>query len=143
LPLTLIYFMADFELFFPLIVKDEQLTITDDPNDSGHYSVAGISSRDYPNDPAILKAKALYLKAGEWSDELLPLVKDFYRKREWNLYAGDHVISQEAVNTIGDRGVNIGSGESIKMTQRQVGVPDTGVMDDATILKINELNPYA
>jgi len=135
--------MADFELFFPLIVTDEKLIVTDDPNDSGKYSVAGISSVDDPDDPAVLKAKELGLTDGQWDESLLPLVKDFYRNREWKLYCGDQIINQEAVNTIGDRGVNIGAGESIKMTQRQVGVEDTGIMDAETIAKINELNPYA
>lgn len=133
--------MANFDLFFPIIMKDEGLTITDDPNDSGGYSVAGITTRDYPNDPAILKAKELGLTAGQWSDELLPLVKDFYRNREWTLYAGDKIINQEEVNTIGDRGVNVGSTQSIEMTQQLIGIPITGKMDDTTVAKINELAP--
>jgi len=134
--------MADFELFFPLVIATEKLVITDDPNDSGSYSVAGISSRDYPHDPAILKAKELGLKAGQWDDCLLPLVKDFYYKHEWALYAGNEIINQEAVNTLGDRGTSIGVKQSIKMIQTQIGVPITGTMDRITINKINELNPY-
>ncbi len=135
--------MAKYELFFPLIVADERLIITDDPNDKGGYSVAGISSVNYPHEPAILKAKELGLKHGEWDDSLLPLVMDFYKRKEWDVYRGDEIINQEIINTIANRGVNIGVKPSIKMAQKVCEIEETGVMDDATVAKINELNPYA
>lgn len=135
--------MGNFLLAWPLIIQNEKLEVTDDPKDSGGYSVAGIASKFYPKERAITLAKELGLKHGEWDDRLLEPVQDFYRRKQWDVVRGDEIINQEAVNTILDRGVNLGLGTSIKMAQSACGLPETGEMNDETVAKINELNNYA
>lgn len=135
--------MADFELAWPIISQNEKLEVTDDPKDSGGYSVAGIASKYYPHERAITLAKELGLKHGDWDDELLSPVKDFYRRKQWDVVRGDDIVNQEAINTIIDRGVNLGLETSVKMAQIACGLPETGEMDDETVAKINELNRYA
>lgn len=135
--------MSKFDLIYPIIVKNEGRLITDDPSDSGGFSIGGISQKNYPGEPIFAKAKELGLGAGDWSPELDPLMKDFYKRAEWDAYGYENIINVELIGTLIDRGINIGMRESIKMEQRICGIPDTGYLDATTINKINELNPYA
>ncbi len=51
---------------------------------------------------------------------------------------GDEINHQLEANQIYDMGVNAGISTGIKLSQRLLNVPETGIMDDQTLLAINQ-----
>lgn len=129
---------ANFLLAWPIVKAKEGDVVTDDPTDLGGYSVYGIASTKWPNEPAIIAAKKLFLKAKDKVPaSLVPLCQSFYERQEWNRLRLNELNEQEIANKIFDTAINVGSPAAIKFAQEAAGVALTGHMDDTTINALN------
>lgn len=133
--------MSDFNLAYPL-TKAHEGGWTKDPNDPGNArgplgTYCGITQQNYPH-LAIWEflAKQKYV-VGKIFPELMPQVIAFYKPLYWDKIRGDEINDiTEAVETF-DMAVLKGVSTSVQLTQAAVGVPQTGIMDDATIYALN------
>ena len=64
--------------------------------------------------------------------------KEIYKKLYWSQIKGDKIKNQETANQIYDCAVNMGTGTAIMLSQRSLGLPETKVMDDATLDALNQ-----
>jgi lysozyme family protein len=69
--------------------------------------------------------------------DLLQLVKNFFWANFWNAVHGDEINDQAVANKIYDAGVNMGTGEAIRLIQTAVGVTVDGIIGPNTIAAIN------
>lgn len=133
--------MADFQLFWPVLVHDEGY-YANKPNDSGGETWIGISRNNYPNltlwhiidsykgrpdFPSVLRTDAS-LKAS---------VIYFYQNTEWHSIDGDQINNQSIANFIADWGVNAGMSVPIKHAQAILGVNIDGKIGLQTVTAIN------
>lgn len=133
--------MAKFELAHPKVAAHEG-GYANDPNDKGGETWKGIarkanpgwqgwviidSYRNKPNFPANLKAVEL----------LESLVRSLYRIKYWDEIQGDRIMKQEIADSIYDSAVNMGPSRAIKLSQKALGLPESGKMDDTTLNRLN------
>lgn len=136
--------MADFEKAY-LRTKKFEGGYVNDPDDSGGETYHGISRKFHPTWPGwkIIdeqKKKENFPKnLNERRGELLPLEKNFYKKEFWDKVWGDKISDQRVANDMYDTAVNMGVGTSIKLSQRQFKFPETGVMNDELLEKLNSV----
>jgi hypothetical protein len=71
---------------------------------------------------------------------LFETAKNVYHKFYWEKIKGDEIKDVEAATQIYDVAVNMGTGTAIMLTQRSLGLPETKVMDDATLNALNQTN---
>ncbi len=129
---------AQFILAWPIVKAKEGDVVTDDPTDLGGYSVYGIASKHWPNEPVILAAKKLFLKAKDIVPaSLVPMCQAYYEREWWNKLRLNELNEQEIANKIFDTAINVGSPAAVKFAQEAAGVTLTGHMDDATINALN------
>lgn len=67
------------------------------------------------------------------------LVKSCYKDNYWKPIWGDKILKQEVANDLYDTGVNMGIGTSIKLSQRQFKLKETGVMSEELLNKLNSV----
>jgi lysozyme family protein len=60
-----------------------------------------------------------------------------YLKNYWAPIKGNEIKSQDVANEIYDAAVNMGVGTAIIIAQRDLGLHETGTMDQITLDKIN------
>lgn len=65
--------------------------------------------------------------------------KAIYKKQYWDVIRGDEIKNQLVANKLFDTFVNTFK-EAIILAQRTLGIKETGVMDNATLLAINQIN---
>lgn len=136
--------MADFEKAY-LRTKKFEGGYVNDPDDSGGETYHGISRKFHPTWPGwkIIdeqKKKENFPKnLNERRSELLPLEKNFYKKEFWDKVWGDKISDQRVANDMYDTAVNMGVGTSIKLSQRQFKLPETGVMNNELLEKLNSV----
>ena len=75
----------------------------------------------------------------ESDSHLQALVKEFYKTNFWTPIWGDKINNQKVANDLYDTAVNMGVGTSIKLSQRQFGLPTTCRMDDKLLNKLNSV----
>lgn len=112
-----------------------------DPTDNGGETYKGISRKFHPEWSGwglVDNHKPLANKAIIKNQLVDNSVLAFYRQMFWNKIQGDKIKSQEAAKELLDSSVNMGVSQAIKLTQRVLGLPETGVMDDKTLAKLNE-----
>lgn len=135
--------MADFCKAFDRTEKNEGKNIwTNDPKDSGGETWSGISRKANPNWAGwtILDAKPNKKNGQVIVDkDLETLKKDLYRKNYWNPIWGDRIKNQKVAEDFYDTGVNMGVGMSIKLSERQYGLPETGKMSETLLSKLNSV----
>ena len=127
--------MAEFEQAFSVMIKNEGFPgYVNDPHDRGGETVAGISRKNWPGAsvwPLIdaMKAKPDFPNNLKKSAELMPLVKDFYRRNFWHT---DFVSlkSQELATWLFDKRVNMGLKRPIKFLQEALGVDVDGIFGE-------------
>jgi lysozyme family protein len=95
------------------------------PHDLGGETNFGISKRAYPN----LDIKKLTV------DQAVAL----YRRDYWERCSLDQ-LSDSLRLIVFDSAVNHGSPFTIKLLQGIAGTPQTGAMDDETVIRLNELD---
>ncbi|MDB5232717.1 MAG: hypothetical protein JWN76_3522 [Chitinophagaceae bacterium] len=64
--------------------------------------------------------------------------KEIYKKLYWSEIKGDEIKNQETANQIYDCAVNMGTGTAIMLSQRSLGLPETKIMDEATLAALNQ-----
>ena len=136
--------MADFKTALAPTLEREGGWVNVD-GDSGEETYRGISKANFPTWmgwPLVAAAKP---KTGQIinSPVLESMVAEFYRHNFWLVIRGDEVINQEVASDLFDKAVNMGTHQAIVLSQRSLEIEETGHMDDVTLAKLNEMNPYA
>lgn len=116
-----------------------------DPKDSGGETYNGISRvhnpnwdgwriidsmKNKPNFPSNLTQQKAVLSNMEMQ---------LYKANYWNPVWGGKIDNQHVANDMYDTAVNMGVGTSIKLSQRQFKLPETGRMDEVLINKLNSV----
>lgn len=135
--------MADFNIAHKRTDKFEGKNIyTKTPGDSGGETWSGISRVANPNWKGWKILDAIPNKKHNQvinNPELEQLKLDLYRQNYWNPVWGDKIKKQEVANDMYDTAVNMGVATSIKLSERQFGLPETGRMSEALLAKLNSV----
>lgn len=133
--------MADFLTAYNKTGKNEG-EYANDPKDRGGETWKGVARKFHPTwlGWSIIDA---YRNVDGFPEILHTLpglevqVQKFYQQEFWNRIHGDAITNQDEANAIFDSSVNIGVPNAIKLAQRALSLPETGVMDTHTINKLN------
>jgi lysozyme family protein len=60
-----------------------------------------------------------------------------YLRDYWTPIRGNDILNQDEANAIYDAAVNMGVGTAIRLAQRDLGLHETGTMDNITLSKLN------
>jgi len=128
--------MADFQQAFALTSFSEG-GYNNDQDDAGGETYRGIARRFHPEWngwPTIdgYKNNVTDLEAVLAADkELQEKVCDFYKKKFWNPFLGDHITDQAIADELFDIGVNMGTGRAVTFLQEGLNVLNrNGVLYD-------------
>ncbi len=133
--------MANFELYFPTLLKHEG-GFVNNPNDPGGATNKGITLKTFR---AMYKPTATVEDLKNISNVV---VKSIYKKNYWNLLNLDLIKNQKLAETVFDMGVNAGVSRSAKMLQYVANtiLPQNksfvidGIIGSKSIEKINAIN---
>ncbi len=93
---------------------------SNDLNDAGGRTFAGISEANWPNEPIWAKINEC-IAAGVTPEldnpELMPLVESFYRRNFWDKMLGDRIDNQRVAEAIFDTAVNFSLVRAATFTQ--------------------------
>lgn len=131
--------MAEFLTAYARIFANEGGYVFDKV-DKGRETYCGISRRYYPNWagwPIVDQNKPL--KKGDILPQLSPLVKQFYKRTQWDAIKGDAFDSQAIATFICDWYVT-SNDDAVKALQIAVGVNPDGVVGGQTIEATNGFN---
>lgn len=142
--------MADFHTAHKITAKNEG-GYTGNPDDNGNWTGGKKGAGKLIGTNWGISAPVLVETIGRLDSSKLgriPTVEDMknlsretaeaiYKLRYWDKIKGDQIISQAVANSIYDSAVNMGVGTAIKLAQRAAGIAETGVMDTATLNKLN------
>lgn len=135
--------MADFLIAFERTEKNEGKDIwTKISGDSGGETWSGISRKANPNWAGwkiLDKIKNKKNNQKISTPELESLKQDLYKKNYWNPICGDKINHQDVANDMYDTGVNMGPSMSIKLSERQFGLKETGKMSQELLDKLNSV----
>jgi lysozyme family protein len=135
--------MADFLIAFNRTEKNEGKDIwTKVDGDSGGETWSGISRKANPSWSGWkildqIKNKKNGQKIS--TPELEERKQSLYRTNYWNTIWGDEIKNQKVANDLYDTGVNMGPSTSIKLSERQFGMKETGRMSDELLNKLNSV----
>lgn len=135
--------MADFLTAFNRTEKNEGKDIwTKVDGDSGGETWSGISRKVNPSWSGWkildqIKNKKNGQKIS--TPELEERKQSLYRTNYWNPIWGDEIKNQKVANDLYDTGVNMGPSTSIKLSERQFGMKETGRMSDELLNKLNSV----
>lgn len=135
--------MADFSTAFNRTEKNEGKDIwTKVDGDSGGETWSGISRKANPSwsgwkilDQIKNKKNGQKISTPELED----YKQSLYRTNYWNPIWGDKINNQKVANDLYDTGVNMGPSTSIKLSERQFGMKETGRMSDELLNKLNSV----
>lgn len=135
--------MADFLIAFNRTEKNEGKDIwTKVDGDSGGETWSGISRKANPSwsgwkilDQIKNKKNGQKISTPELEERKQLL----YRTNYWNPIWGDEIKNQKVANDLYDTGVNMGPSTSIKLSERQFGMKETGRMSDELLNKLNSV----
>lgn len=135
--------MADFLTAFNRTEKNEGKDIwTKIDGDSGGETWSGISRKANPSwsgwkilDQIKNKKNGQKISTPELEERKQLL----YRTNYWNPIWGDEIKNQKVANDLYDTGVNMGPSTSIKLSERQFGMKETGRMSDELLNKLNSV----
>ena len=135
--------MADFLTAFNRTEKNEGKDIwTKVDGDSGGETWSGISRKANPSWSGWkildqIKNKKNGQKIS--TPELEERKQSLYRTNYWNPIWGDEIKNQKVANDLYDTGVNCGVSMSIRLSERQFGMKETGRMSDELLNKLNSV----
>lgn len=135
--------MANFEKAFEKTEKNEGKNVwTNIKGDSGKETWSGISRAANPSWAgwAILD-KISNKKNGQviTTPELERLKRDLYKNNYWNPIWGDKINNQKVAEDMYDMGVNAGPATSIKLSERQFKMKETGKMSQELLNNLNRV----
>jgi lysozyme family protein len=156
--------MANFDTYFPTLLRNEGNYCDNSPTDSGGETYQGISRNNNPDWAGWPTVDAAKKKLGlaspvarpSWpalNAELVPnaalsaSVRQLYRARYWNPLGLDGVRSQSVAEQMADHGINTGPKQPIRMVQYLLStiyghpLAIDGVMGPATLAALNSLTP--
>lgn len=134
--------MANFKTAY-LNTKKWEGGYTDNPDDNGNWTGGkkgvgkligtnkGISA---PLLKQFLKKEPTVLDMKNIADST---VEALYLKEFWVKIRGYEINNQELANTLYDTAVNMGVSRAVKLMQQTLELPETGIVDDKFINKIN------
>ena len=125
--------MADFEIAFQHLMKDEGFVLSDHKADRGGQTFAGITRKFHPD-----WAGWKFIDAG--TTPATQLVRDFYHVNYWMPSKGDQIVDQKVATVLFSQYANMG-GAAIKMVQVVVGVIADGKLGPKSIEAINCMAP--
>nr|DAO60326.1 MAG TPA: Lysozyme [Caudoviricetes sp.] len=133
--------MANFDIAYNRTSNFEGGYVNDDA-DSGKETYNGISRRFNPSWGGwkivdTYKRKPNFPKNLDSDEALQNLVKSCYKSLYWDKVWGDKIKNQNVANDLYDTAVNMGVGTSIKLSQRQMKLSETGVMNNDLLEKLN------
>lgn len=135
--------MAYFLTAFNRTEKNEGKDIwTKVDGDSGGETWSGISRKSNPSWSGWkildqIKNKKNGQKIS--TPELEERKQSLYRTNYWNPIWGDEIKNQKVANDLYDTAVNMGPSTSIKLSERQFGMKETGRMSDELLNKLNSV----
>ncbi len=119
--------------------------------DTGKRTYRGISQVNFPTCAIWTPIMAWIHLHGEPGSEhrftdipgLEELVYQFYIDHFWTPIQGNQIINQQVANDLFDSSVNMGVHQAVVLTQRSLGIPESGHMDYSTLNTLNLANSYA
>ena len=131
--------MANFDPYFPSIIKSEGSVYENDPTDNGGCTKFGIilqTLKDYNFDVN---------KDGVFNcDDVKALTIDdakiIYKKMYWDYFKADSIKNQSLAEYIVDGAINQGKGTIAKYVQDIIGVTADGLVGNKTVEAINNHN---
>lgn len=136
--------MSDFEVAYKRTNAFEGGYVND-PDDNGGETYHGIARKFHPTWQGWViidfqKKKPNFPKNLEQRKiELEKLKKEFYKQNFWDLVLGDKIKNQKVANDLYDTAVNMGVSTSIKLSERQFKLRETGKMSDLLLSKLNSV----
>jgi len=136
--------MADFITAYNRTGKFEGGYVND-PNDNGGETYFGIARKSHPNWEGWSIIDSQKKKVGfpkNLSDKrssLVTLEQKFYKTNYWDIVWGDKIKNQFVANDMYDTAVNMGCGTSVKLSERQFKMKETGVMNQDLLIKLNSV----
>lgn len=135
--------MAKFDEAYQRTLKFEGGWVNDDA-DSGKETYKGISRAANPNWAGWkivdnYKKKSNFPKNLDSDVQLQSLVKELYKTNYWDKVWGDKITNQKVANDLYDTGVNMGVATSIKLSERQFKMKETGKMSNELLNKLNSV----
>jgi|GEM_PF-1952238 len=128
--------MADFIPALEVMIRNEGGYNLIQRNDElGGTSFAGITSIAVPN----WQGWEL-VERDPHHPTLISLVKSYYMEQFWQLIAGDDIQSQRIASTLFDFAVTQGVEKAVQTAQLIVGQQADGIMNQATIVKLNTMD---
>lgn len=126
--------MAEFLDAYNHVMDVEKFELTNDPDDKGGLTYAGITRKNFP----------------EWSGwalidrgEAVPerLVCDFYRDGFWLAISGPQIVNQRIATSLFSFAVNAGVRTAVKRAQEALWLPADGVIGVVTLFALNTADP--
>lgn len=136
--------MADFKLFFPILLRQEGY-YSNVKGDTGGETWEGISRNNYPawSGWSIVdsyKGRSDFPHVLRLDASLQDKVLQFYKSSQWDTIEGDKINNQSIANFIADWGVNAGMSTPVKHAQKVLNFPADsidGKMGPHTLSAIN------
>jgi len=128
--------MAEFRIAYDK-TKGNEGGFSNVTGDNGGVTYAGITYKNYPGWdgwPRVFAAKPVH---NEVLPDLASSVKQFYKTEFWDKVRGDEIGDQEFANDLFDMAVNAGIKAAVRIAQKSVGVPESGIVCNLTLNKIN------
>lgn len=112
--------------------------------DSGEETYKGISRAANPNWEGWkivdeYRTKSNFPKNLDGNQELQKLVRKCYKDNYWDKVWGDRIKHQKVANDLYDVAVNCGPAMSIKLSERQFKMKETGKMSEQLLSRLNSV----
>ena len=136
--------MANFDISYNRTLKFEGGYVNDD-NDTGGETYKGISRKYNPSWSGwkiVDKYKGLknFPKNLDTDSQLQILVKNCYYDNYWKTIHGNEINNQKVADDLYDTAVNMGISMSIKLSERQFKLSETGKMSSILLSKLNSVS---
>lgn len=127
--------MSDFEISYnKTLVNEGGYLLHKVDGDSGGVTFAGITKKYYPKWEGWQELEKTNYKV---NDNVIFLVKSFYREKYWDSIMGDDIKCQSCADTIFDHAVNSGVNTSVRLAQVVLGVNADGYFGRVTLKALN------
>lgn len=126
--------MAEFVDAYNHVMDIEKFELTDDPDDNGGLTYAGITRKNFPKWPGWA-----LIDRGDAVPERL--VSDFYRDEFWLPVSGPQIVNQRIATSLFSFAVHAGVRPAIKRAQEALCVPADGIIGGITLFALNTADP--
>lgn len=126
--------MAEFVDAFNHVMDIEKFVLTNDPNDKGGLTYAGITRKNWPD-----WAGWELIDRGAGVPERL--VSDFYRDNFWLPVSGPQIVNQRIATSLFSFAVNASVRSAVKRAQEALCVPADGIIGGITLFALNSTDP--